>query len=127
MKNKKTKTWIWLLAIAVVVIFVIPLLSAILAIRFPLADLLSEKESYKTYEGTEYSYFYAADAERAQKDFEDIAYYFQDFDVREEIVAIIKTAINPGDAAQVLKEELHTDLADYNIGISKLYEETTEK
>ena len=113
MNKTKNNLWAILVFFIAVVLFVIPMLAAMLAIKFPLADLVNEKESYKTYERTKYSYFYVDDEKQAQKDFEDIAYYFQDKDLSKEIYAIIKTAVNPGEGAQVLKDELHTDLSDF--------------
>ena len=113
MNKTKNNLWAILVFFIAVVLFVIPMLAAMLAIKFPLADLVNEKESYKTYEGTKYSYFYVDDEKQAQKDFEDIAYYFQDKDLSKEIYAIIKTAVNPGEGAQVLKDELHIDLSDF--------------
>ena len=113
MNKTKNNLWAILVFFIAVVLFVIPMLSAMLAIKFPLADLVNEKESYKTYERTKYSYFYVDDEKQAQKDFEDIAYYFQDKDLSKEIYVIIKTAANPGEGAQVLKDELHIDLSDF--------------
>lgn len=121
MNKTKHSPWIIFVFLAVTVLFVIPVLAAVLAIRFPIADLFSSKEPYETYEGTEYSYFYVDDEEQAQKDFEDIAYYFHNQDIREEFYAVIKTAANPGEAAQVLKEELEIDLSDFIPGIKKMY------
>ena len=113
MNKTKNNLWAILVFFIAVVLFVIPMLAAMLAIKFPLADLVNEKESYKTYERTKYSYFYVDDEKQAQKDFEDIAYYFQDKDLSKEIYVIIKMAANPGEGAQVLKDELHIDLSDF--------------
>ena len=113
MNKTNNNLWAILVFFIAVVLFVIPMLAAMLAIKLPLADLVNEKESYKTYERTKYSYFYVDDEKQAQKDFEDIAYYFQDKDLSKEIYVIIKTAANPGEGAQVLKDELHTDLSDF--------------
>ena len=123
--NKKIGNWIIILF---VLSFIIPMLTAALSVKFPLADYIENfKNRHKasdTYEGTEYSFFYTDDPEQAQKDFEDIAYYFDDVDWLNEIIyPVVRTAANPGEAAEVLKKELHIDLSDFNIDINQLYQD----
>jgi hypothetical protein len=108
--------------------FIIPMLTAALSVKFPLADYIenfkNRHKSSDTYKGTEYSFFYTDDPEQAQKDFEDIAYYFDDVDWLNEIIyPVVRTAANPGEAAEVLKKELHIDLSDFNIDINQLYQD----
>ena len=116
----------WLIIIAIMILFVIPLLTAVLSIRFPLARYVMEwKEAKKaeknySYRGTEYSYF-NADSEASRQAFEDIAFYFNDLDWEEYIAPILKTAANPGEAAMVIKNELGIDLADYNIDVNEAW------
>lgn len=118
MEEKKINGWVKFLIVLIIFLFVIPMLSAILAINFPLSDLFTKRKApYKTYEGTEYSFFYTKDPEKTQQDFEDIAYYFQNHEEewKDEIHAIINAATNPGEAAEIIKDELHLDISNGKI------------
>lgn len=97
-----------------VLLFVIPMLTAFLTIRFPLADLITKNQKhFPGYSNTEKSYFYIADEASAQKDFEDIAYYFEDVDWETEILPIVAAATDPEEAKRILKEELHIDVVGH--------------
>lgn len=92
------------------VVLIVPLLVAFLAITFP----AKIENSNVSYEGTELSCF-AADkwvSEEAQKDFEDVAYFFKDVDWNEYAGQILRVCFNPGEAAKVVEEELHVDPAE---------------
>jgi len=126
MKKRNSDRLIKIIFVVFVLLFVIPMLSAMLSIICPIADLIEQNEDhYQGYEGTKNSFFYVEDPEKAQQDFEDIAYYFVDREDewKDEFYKIIKTAANPGEAAKVLNKELHIDITGFSIDINELYEE----
>lgn len=97
-------------------VLIVPLLVAFLAITFP-AEVKRDNVSY---EGTDLSYF-AADkwvSDEAQKDFEDVAYFFEDVDWSEYAGQILRVCFNPGEAAKVVEEELHADPAQLSAGLT---------
>lgn len=97
-----------------VLLFVIPMLTAFLAIRFPLADLITKNQNhFPGYSNTEKSYFYIADEASAQKDFEDIAYYFENVDWETKIRPIVTVVSDPEEAKRILKEELNIDVVGH--------------
>ncbi len=95
-------------------ILTVPLLVAFLTNAVP-----ERKKIDESYEGTELSYF-AADkweSEEARKDFNDVAYYFDDVDWSEYTSQILKACFNPGEAARIVEEELHIDPAKIISGL----------
>ena len=122
-RNKKIGK---LIALLFMILFVIPILTATLSVRFPLADYIEEyRISHKasdSYEGTKHSFYFVEDPQQAQTDFEDIAHYFEKVDWMSEVVyPVVRVAANPGEAAALLKQELHIDLSDLNVDINRLY------
>ena len=97
-------------------VLIVPLLVAFLALTFP-AEV---KNSNASYEGTKLSYF-AADkwvSEEAQKDFEDVIYFFEDVNWSEYTGQILRICFNPGEAAKVFEEELRVDPAELFTGMN---------
>ncbi len=128
-RNKKIGK---LIALLFMMLFVIPILTATLSVRFPLADYIEEyRISHKasdSYEGTKYSFFFVEDPQQAQTDFEDIAHYFENVDWMSEVIyPVARVAANPGEAAALLEQELHINLSDFNVDINQVYQNTKTK
>lgn len=110
--NRKISKLLFIIGFLFVLLFVIPMLTAFLAVHFPLADLITENQKhFPGYSNTEKSFFFTADEASAQKDFEDIAYYFENVDWESEISPLVEATCNPSETEKVLKEELHIDIS----------------
>ena len=109
--NKRICKPLLIIGFLFVLLFVIPMLTAFLAVHFPLADLITRgHKHFPGYLNTEKSFFYTADEASAQKDFEDIAYYFENVDWESEISPLIEVTCNSSETEKTLKEELHIDV-----------------
>lgn len=88
---------------------IIPFLTALLAVKLPITGMFWTAKS-KSYEGTPQSYFHESHyGEEAEKDFSDIAYYFDDKNLFEYFESVFKTIYDPSFSKQVLEDELHID------------------
>ena len=105
--NKRICKPLLIIGFLFVLLFVIPMLTAFLAVHFPLADLITRGQNhFPGYSNTEKSFFYTADEASAQKDFEDIAYYFENIDWKTEILSIVATAADPEETKRILKKRV---------------------
>lgn len=88
---------------------IIPFLTALLAVKLPITGMFWTAKN-KSYEGTPQSYFHESHyGEEAEKDFSDIAYYFDDKNLFEYFESVFKTIYDPSFSKQVLEDELHID------------------